>query len=83
MAAAARPSVARYDWSYVARQVMHVYRRLAEGHRAHLCAGERHLRDDRQRLRIRVRAPRGAARRAALDGGEGDGSSDALRSVTP
>jgi D-inositol-3-phosphate glycosyltransferase len=39
MSAAARPSVARYDWSYVARQVMHVYRRLADGHRAHLCAG--------------------------------------------
>jgi hypothetical protein len=39
MSAAARPSVARYDWSYVARQVMHVYRRLTEGHRAQLCAG--------------------------------------------
>ena len=39
MAAAARPSVARYDWSNVARQVKHVYRRLAEGHRAQLCAG--------------------------------------------
>jgi D-inositol-3-phosphate glycosyltransferase len=39
MAAAARPSVARYDWSNVARQVKHVYRRLAEGHRASLCAG--------------------------------------------
>jgi D-inositol-3-phosphate glycosyltransferase len=39
MAAAARPSVAHYDWSYVARQVKHVYRRLAEGHRAQLCAG--------------------------------------------
>ena len=39
MSAAARPSVARYDWSNVARQVKHVYRRLAEGHRAHLCAG--------------------------------------------
>jgi len=39
MSAAARPSVARYDWSNVARQVKHVYRRLAEGHRAQLCAG--------------------------------------------
>jgi D-inositol-3-phosphate glycosyltransferase len=39
MSAAARPSVARYDWSNVARQVKHVYRRLAEGHRASLCAG--------------------------------------------
>ena len=39
MSAAARSSVARYDWSNVARQVKHVYRRLAEGHRAHLCAG--------------------------------------------
>ena len=39
MSAAARPSVARYDWSYVARQVRHVYGRLAEGHRAQLCAG--------------------------------------------
>jgi D-inositol-3-phosphate glycosyltransferase len=39
MAAAARPSVARYDWPNIARQVMHVYRRLAGGHRAHLCAG--------------------------------------------
>lgn len=39
MAAAARPSVARYDWSEVASQVMHVYQRLANGHRAHLCAG--------------------------------------------
>jgi D-inositol-3-phosphate glycosyltransferase len=39
MASAARPSVARYDWSYVARQVRHVYGRLAEGHRAQLCAG--------------------------------------------
>jgi D-inositol-3-phosphate glycosyltransferase len=39
MSAAARPSVARYDWSYVARQVKHVYGRLAEGHRAQLCAG--------------------------------------------
>ena len=47
MAAAARPSVARYDWSKVARQVKHVYRRLAEGYRAQLCAGQRHLRDDR------------------------------------
>jgi D-inositol-3-phosphate glycosyltransferase len=39
MSAAARPSVARYDWSYVARQVRHDYGRLAEGHRAQLCAG--------------------------------------------
>jgi D-inositol-3-phosphate glycosyltransferase len=39
MSAAARPSVARYDWSNVARQVRHVYGRLAEGHRAQLCAG--------------------------------------------
>jgi D-inositol-3-phosphate glycosyltransferase len=39
MSAAARPSVARYDWSYVARQVRHVYGRLADGHRAQLCAG--------------------------------------------
>jgi D-inositol-3-phosphate glycosyltransferase len=39
MAAAARPSVVRYDWPNIARQVMHVYRRLAAGHRAHLCAG--------------------------------------------
>src|SRR5918997_6788365 len=39
MSAAARPSVARYDWSNVARQVKHVYGRLAEGHRARLCAG--------------------------------------------
>jgi D-inositol-3-phosphate glycosyltransferase len=39
MAAAARPSVMRYDWENIAREVMHVYRRLAAGHRAHLCAG--------------------------------------------
>jgi D-inositol-3-phosphate glycosyltransferase len=39
MARAARSSVTRYDWSNVARQVMHVYQRLAAGHRAHLCAG--------------------------------------------
>lgn len=39
MSTAARPSVMRYDWSNIARQVMHVYRRLANGHRAHLCAG--------------------------------------------
>jgi D-inositol-3-phosphate glycosyltransferase len=39
MAAAARSSVERYAWPNVARQVMHVYRRLAAGHRAHLCAG--------------------------------------------
>lgn len=39
MAAAARPSVVRYDWPNIARQVMHVYNRLADGHRAHLCAG--------------------------------------------
>jgi D-inositol-3-phosphate glycosyltransferase len=40
MAAAARPSVERYDWASVAKQVMHVYRRLAAGHRAHLCASD-------------------------------------------
>ena len=39
MAAAARPSVVRYDWPNIARQVRHVYQRLAAGHRAHLCAG--------------------------------------------
>jgi D-inositol-3-phosphate glycosyltransferase len=39
MARAARPSVERYDWSAIAADVMHVYRRLASGHRAHLCAG--------------------------------------------
>jgi D-inositol-3-phosphate glycosyltransferase len=39
MSTAARSSVARYDWANVARQVKHVYRRLAEGHRAQLCAG--------------------------------------------
>ena len=39
MAANARPSVERYDWSNIAQQVIHVYRRLAEGHRAHLCSG--------------------------------------------
>jgi D-inositol-3-phosphate glycosyltransferase len=39
MAAAARPSVTRYDWTNVARQVRHVYERLASGHRAQLCAG--------------------------------------------
>jgi D-inositol-3-phosphate glycosyltransferase len=39
MSAAARPSVARYDWSNVARQVKHVYSRLADGYRAQLCAG--------------------------------------------
>jgi D-inositol-3-phosphate glycosyltransferase len=39
MAAAARPSVERYDWQNIAREVMHVYRQLAAGHRAHLCAG--------------------------------------------
>jgi glycosyltransferase involved in cell wall biosynthesis len=40
MAANARPSVARYDWTAIAEQVMHVYRRLAAGHRAHLCASD-------------------------------------------
>lgn len=40
MAAAARPSVERYDWTSIAQQVMHVYRRLAAGHRAHLCASD-------------------------------------------
>ena len=39
MAAAARPSVVRYDWPNIARQVRHVYQRLAAGHRAHLCPG--------------------------------------------
>lgn len=39
MARAARPSVERYDWSSIAGDVMHVYRRLASGQRAHLCAG--------------------------------------------
>jgi D-inositol-3-phosphate glycosyltransferase len=39
MAAAAPRSVARYDWPQIAQQVIHVYRRLAAGHRAHLCAG--------------------------------------------
>ena len=47
-----RPSVERYDWSNVARQVKHVYRRLAEGHRAQLLRRLRHLRDDRERLRV-------------------------------
>jgi D-inositol-3-phosphate glycosyltransferase len=39
MSANARHSVERYDWSNIARQVLHVYRRLATGHRAHLCSG--------------------------------------------
>ena len=39
MSSAARPSVERYDWHHVARQVKHVYGRLAAGHRAQLCAG--------------------------------------------
>lgn len=39
MSANARRSVERYDWSSIARQVMHVYGRLAEGHRAHFCSG--------------------------------------------
>ncbi|MCA9880253.1 MAG: glycosyltransferase [Thermomicrobiales bacterium] len=39
MSSEARPSVERYDWSAIAADVMHVYRRLASGHRAHLCAG--------------------------------------------
>jgi D-inositol-3-phosphate glycosyltransferase len=39
MSAAARPSVERYDWTSIAADVMHVYRRLASGQRAHLCAG--------------------------------------------
>ena len=39
MSASARSSVTRYDWSNIAQQVVHVYRRLAEGHRAHLCSG--------------------------------------------
>jgi D-inositol-3-phosphate glycosyltransferase len=39
MSRAARPSVERYDWSSIAGDVMHVYRRLASGQRAHLCAG--------------------------------------------
>ena len=37
MAAAARPSVERFSWPAVAASVEHVYRRLAAGHRAHLC----------------------------------------------
>ncbi|MGH2617075.1 MAG: glycosyltransferase, partial [Thermomicrobiales bacterium] len=40
MSAAARPSVDRYDWSHIASQVLHVYQRLAAGHRAHLCASD-------------------------------------------
>ena len=40
MAAAARPSATRYDWRAIAGQMMHVYRRLAAGHRAHLCAAD-------------------------------------------
>ena len=40
MAGNARSSVARYDWTAIAEQVMHVYRRLAAGHRAHLCASD-------------------------------------------
>ncbi len=40
MASAARPSVERYDWTSIAQQMMHVYRRLAAGHRAHLCASD-------------------------------------------
>jgi D-inositol-3-phosphate glycosyltransferase len=39
LAANARRSVTRYDWSNIAGQVKHVYQRLANGHRAHLCAG--------------------------------------------
>jgi D-inositol-3-phosphate glycosyltransferase len=39
MSRAARPSVERYDWASIAADVMHVYRRLASGQRAHLCAG--------------------------------------------
>ena len=39
MSAAARPSVERWDWSHIAHQMIHVYQRLAAGHRAHLCAG--------------------------------------------
>lgn len=39
MSDAARPSVVRYDWSTIAAEVMHVYRRLASGHRGQLCAG--------------------------------------------
>ncbi len=40
MAASARPSVERYDWSNIADQMLHVYRRLAAGYRAHLCASD-------------------------------------------
>lgn len=39
MAKSARASVERYSWPNIARDVMHVYQRLAAGHRAHLCAG--------------------------------------------
>ena len=39
MSRSARPSVERYDWATIASDVMHVYRRLASGQRAHLCAG--------------------------------------------
>jgi D-inositol-3-phosphate glycosyltransferase len=39
MSGASRASVERYDWPIVAKQVMHVYGRLAAGHRAQLCAG--------------------------------------------
>jgi D-inositol-3-phosphate glycosyltransferase len=40
MSAAARPSVTRYDWRTIAGQMRHVYRRLAAGHRAQLCAAD-------------------------------------------
>jgi hypothetical protein len=39
MSKAARSSVEQYDWAAIAADVMHVYRRLASGQRAHLCAG--------------------------------------------
>jgi D-inositol-3-phosphate glycosyltransferase len=37
LAAGARPSVERFAWPTVAAAIEHVYRRLAAGHRAHLC----------------------------------------------
>jgi D-inositol-3-phosphate glycosyltransferase len=37
LAAGARPSVERFAWPAVAASMAHVYRRLAAGHRAHLC----------------------------------------------
>ncbi len=37
LAAGARPSVERFAWPAVAASMLHVYRRLAAGYRAHLC----------------------------------------------